>query len=332
MGEGAARVKVLVTGGSGFLGAAIVRRLVERGDEVGTLSRGAHAVPAGVDARRGEISDAGVVDEAVRGCDAVVHTAAKVGGWGRAVDFHRTNVVGTRHVVDACLRHGVRRLVYTSSPSVVSSAGDLEGVDESHPSGAYLADYPRTKAKAEALVLAADGPALTTVALRPHLLFGPGDTQLVPRLVERAKAGRVVLPSGPDKRVDCTYIDNAVDAHLLALESSRCGGRAYFIGQGEPVPSRWLIDRVLACAGVPPVSRRLPPSLLFAAGALCETTYRVLGIFDREPPITRFVAHELCTAHWFDLSAARRDLGYTPRVSLEEGLRRLAAALAEPGR
>lgn len=310
-------MKVLVTGGTGFLGAAIVRRLRERGDEVRVLSRSAG----------GDIADAGLVQTAVHGCHAVVHTAARVGSWGRPADFHRTNVLGTQNVIDACVRHGVSRLVYTSSPSVVSSDGDLEGVDESHPSGPYLAEYPRTKAKAEALVLAAHSATFTTVALRPHLLFGPGDTQLVPRLIAKAKAGRIVLPSGPDKLVDCTYIDNAVDAHVLALSSRACGGRAYFIGQGDPVPSRWLVDRVLACAGLPPVRRRLSPSLLYALGALCETTYRALRIYDREPPITRFVAHELCTAHWYDLSAARRNLGYTPTVDLEEGLRRLAASM-----
>ncbi|MEO6952628.1 MAG: NAD-dependent epimerase/dehydratase family protein [Polyangia bacterium] len=310
-------MKILVTGGTGFLGSAIVRRLEERGDEVRVLSRSAG----------GDVADEAVVQAAVRGCDAVFHTAARVGSWGRPADFHRTNVIGTQNVIDACVRHGIARLVYTSSPSVVSSDGDLEGVDESHPSGPYLAEYPRTKALAEALVLAASSATLTTVALRPHLMFGPGDTQLVPRLVDKAKAGRVVLPSGPDKLVDCTYIDNAVDAHLLALSSTRCKGRAYFISQGEPVPSRWLVDRVLGCAGLPPVRRRFSPSLLYALGAMCETTYRLLRIYDREPPITRFVAHELCTAHWFDLSAARRDLGYAPRINLEDGLSRLAASM-----
>ena len=182
-------------------------------------------------------------------------------------------------------------------------------------------------------MLAANRPALTTVALRPHLLFGPGDTQLVPRLVERAHVRAAsCCRRGPDKLVDCTYVDNAVEAHLLALESATgCGGRAYFISQGEPVPSRWLIDRVLACrrpaAGA---EAPLPVAAPRARARCARPRIGVLGIRDREPPITRFVAHELCTAHWFDLSAARRDLGYAPRVSLEEGMQRLAAALADP--
>ena len=328
-------MKALVTGGGGFLGLAIVRRLRARGDEVRTLSRSAHAEveAAGAQACLGDVGDRAAVEAAAAGCDAVIHTAAKVGSWGRPADFLRTNVGGTQHVIDACIQHGVARLVYTSSPSVVSSVGDLGGVDESQVSdGKHLAEYPRTKAEAERQVLATNSPTLSTIALRPHLMWGPGDTQLVPRLVAKAKAGRVILPSGPDKLVDCTYIENAVDAHLLALDalspSAACAGKAYFISNGMPVTSRWLMNAVLAAAGLPPIERRLPPRALYAMGVAAETSYRLLGRYDSEPPITRFVAHELCTAHWFDISAARRDLGYAPRVSIEEGLRRLSAALA----
>ncbi len=327
-------MRVLVTGGGGFLGLALVRRLLERGDAVRTLSRNEHAALAstGADVVRGDVAEADAVGRAVHGCDAVLHTAARVGAWGRREDFERTNVLGTRNVIEACLRHGVGRLVYTSSPSVVNALGDLEGVDEAHPSeGAYLADYPRTKAEAERAVLAANGAKLATVALRPHLMWGPGDTQLVPRLVAKARARRVILPSGPERLVDCTYIDNAVDAHLLALDALRpgatCAGKPYFISQGQPVSSRWLVNAVLAAAGLPAGQRTLSPRALYAAGFVAEVVYRALGVVDREPPITRFIAHELCTAHWFDIAAARRDLGYVPRVSIEEGLRRLKASL-----
>jgi nucleoside-diphosphate-sugar epimerase len=325
-------MRVLVTGGGGFLGQALVRRLLERGDSARVFARGDYPAlrALGAEVLRGDVGDASAVDVAVAGCDAVIHTAARVGSWGRYRDFHQTNVVGTENVLAACLVHRVSRLVYTSSPSVAHGSGDVEGIDESHPRPTrFDAHYPRTKAIAEQKVLAANGPTFATVALRPHLLWGPGDTQLLPRAIESARAGRFRFPSGPPKRMDCTFIDNAVDAHLLALDrlapGAPCAGRAYFISQGEPLPFTELVERVFTAAGVTAPRKTVSPWVLYGAGCVAELAYALLGIRDREPPVTRFVARQLTTAHWFDIRAARRDLGYVPRVSMEEGLRRLAA-------
>jgi nucleoside-diphosphate-sugar epimerase len=330
-------VTVLVTGGGGFLGRAIAGLLLGRGDRVRVLGRSDQPAlrAAGAEVRCGDVADPRVVAAAVDGCDAVIHTAARVGSWGPAREFQETNVGGTENVIAACRAHGIRRLVYTSSPSVAHGGGDAEGIDESHPYPArFAAHYPRTKAIAERLVLAANGPGLATVALRPHLIWGPGDTQLLPRVVARAAAGRLRLPGRGDNLVDCTYIDNAAAAHLLALDrlaAGDCAGRAYFISQGTPLPFGELLNRMLAAAGFPPVTKRISPRGLYLAGCLAEAAYTVLGIRDREPPVTRFVARQLTTAHWFDISAARRDLGYVPRVSIDEGLRRLAAVLRAQG-
>jgi nucleoside-diphosphate-sugar epimerase len=252
--------------------------------------------------------------------------------WGRAEDFERTNVAGTDAVISACRRHGVRRLVFTSSPSVVHERGDLEGVDESTPyAEAYDADYPRTKAEAERRVLAADGPELSTVALRPHLIWGPGDTHVVPQIVERARSGRLRLIDGGRKLVDTVFVDNAVDAHLLAAErlepGAACSGRAYFVTNGEPKPLAEIVNRILGAAGEPPVSRSVPRSVALRMAAVVESAYRLLPL-SGQPPMTRFIAHSLATAHWYDISAAERDLDYRPRVSLDEGFERLASWFA----
>ncbi|MFO0929911.1 MAG: NAD-dependent epimerase/dehydratase family protein [Gemmataceae bacterium] len=205
-------------------------------------------------------------------------------------------------------------------------------VDESVPYPThYEAHYPRTKADAERRVLAANGPDLATVALRPHLIWGPGDNHLVPRILARARAGRLRRIGRGDKRIDSVYIDNAADAHLLAADrlapGSPVAGKVYFVSNGEPIPTWDLVNRILAAANLPPVTRSVPAPLAYAVGGLLETVYGCLWP-DAEPPMTRFVARELATAHWFDLTAARRDLGYAPRVSIDEGLRRLADWLA----
>jgi len=335
-------MKALVTGGSGFLGGAIVRQLRARGDSVRILSRGRQPgtrAPGGhenvmedVERILGDVAEEEVVLRAAEGCDVVFHVAARVGGFGPRSEFERTNVLGTIRVIDACRRAGVPRLVYTSTPSVVHTGADIEGGDETLPYARHFeAAYPETKAIAERLVLAADGPRLATVALRPHLVWGPGDNQLLPRLLARARAGRLRLVGSGEKKVDATYVDNAAAAHLLAADrlgpGAPCAGRPYFIAQGEPAPARVLIDGVLAAAGLPPVERRIPLRLAWLAGALAELAYHLLGRQD-EPPITRFAARQLASAHWYDLTAARRDLGYVPSVSTTEGLRRLRAHLA----
>jgi nucleoside-diphosphate-sugar epimerase len=323
-------MNALVTGGGGFLGGAIVRRLRARGDAVRSLSRGRYPDldALGVTQFQGDVADAEAVAAAAAGCDVVFHVAARAGVGGRYSEYHRANVTGTENVLAACRRHGVRRLVYTSSPSVVFDGRDMEGVDESVPYPThYDAPYSRTKALAEQRVLRANSPDLATVSLRPHLIWGPGDNHLIPRIIRRARAGRLRRVGRASKLIDSTYIDNAADAHLLATDrlapGSPVAGKAYFLSQGEPVPLWDLVNRILAAAGLPPVTRYVPYPAAYAAGCVMEVGYAMFCP-RCEPPMTRFLARELSTAHWFDLSAARRDLGYAPGVSLDEGLRRLA--------
>jgi nucleoside-diphosphate-sugar epimerase len=322
-------VKVLVTGGTGFLGRRIVERLVARGDEVRILARGVTGtgLPAGAESRRGDVEDAAEVAEALRGCEVVFHTAAMVGDWGPLAEFRRTNVEGTRNVLEACRLHGVRRLVHTSTPSVVFDGRDMEGVDESVPyARTFEAAYPETKAEAERLVLAANGPALATTALRPHLVWGPGDTHLVPGILARAQHDKLTLVGDGSNRVDSTYIDNAVDAHLAAAErlapGAPCAGKVYFISNGEPLPIRELLNRILAAGHLPPVAHSAPLWVALTAAWIQETLFRLLNK-ENAPLFTRFVVREMATAHWFDITAAKRDLGWTPRVSIDEGMVRL---------
>lgn len=325
---------VMVTGGGGFLGRALVRRLLDRGLQVRSLARGDYPELRawGVETFAGSIDDRALVRRALGGCEVVFHVAAKVGTSMKREGFVRTNIDGTQAILDACRDEGVPKLVYTSTPSVVHGGGDLEGVDERLPYPSHFgAHYAATKAEAERRVLAADSPTLSTVALRPHLVWGPGDTNLLPRLVARAKAGRLRLVGRTPKRIDTTYIDNAVDAHMLAAErvgpGAACAGRAYFIANDEPIEQEVMINRLLAAAGLPPASRRISRAAASTVGAILEFVYWASGS-DAEPIMTRWLAEQLSSAHWFDLGAARRDLGYAPGVSVDEGLRRLAQSLA----
>jgi nucleoside-diphosphate-sugar epimerase len=322
-------MNVLVTGGGGFLGGAIVRRLAARGDQVRAFQRGHYPELAmlGVECVQGDVADFAAVRNACAGCELVCHVAAKAGVWGPRDDFFRANVTGTENVLRACREVGVRRLVYTSSPSVVFDGTDMEGVNEAAPYPQHFeADYPESKAIAEMKVLHANSPELATVSLRPHLIWGPGDPHLVPRILARARAGQLRRIGRADKKVDSVYIDNAADAHVLAADklapASPIAGKVYFITNGEPLPLWELINKILACAGLPPVTRTISPRLAYFAGSVLETTHRWLGL-KSEPRLTRFLARELATAHWFDISAARRDLGYEPKVSIAAGLEQL---------
>ena len=281
-----------------------------------------------------DLGNQAAIREACRGMQAVYHVAAKVGVWGDASDFHRANVFGTRAVIDGCKAFGVDRLVYTSTPSVVYNGRDLAGANESLPLTRHCpSPYPTTKALAEALVTGAHGRILKTVALRPHLIWGPGDPHLVPRLLERAQAGRLRIVGGGHNRVDMVHVENAADAHIaaeraLARPDSPAGGRAYFITNGEPVVLWEWINGLLVSLGRPPVTRKVPLWMAAAVGAACEALW--LLPLKGEPPMTRFVAAELAKDHWFDLSAARRDLGYSPRISMAEGTRGLVEWLRSP--
>lgn len=322
-------MKALVTGAGGFLGFAIAQALVHRGDQVRGFSRSAYPDldALGVEQRSGDLSDSHAVDAAVDGADVVFHVAGKPGAWGSYRSFYEANVLGTENVIQACRRHGVRDLVFTSSPSVVSQRGDLEGVDESLPiPSSFLAHYPATKAEAEKLVRRANGPELRTVSLRPHLVWGPRDPNLLPRLVARADGLRRI--GDQDKLIDTTYIDDATQAHLLAARKLRddpevVAGNAYFISSDAPIGTWTMIDRMLAAADRPPVRKRIPRGVAYALGWLFEVFYQGLRLRS-EPPLTRWVVTELSSAHWFDITAAKRDLGYEPRVNLDEGMERLA--------
>lgn len=326
-------MNVLVTGGGGFLGGAICRQLLSRGDRVAAMQRSPAPALEALGARVIRI-DLGHATDLARhfdGMDAVIHTAGKAGVWGPYETYHRVNVTGTERVLEACRAAGVPHLVFTSSPSVAHGGGDIEGADESLPYPEhYASPYPATKAQAERAVLAANGANLDTVALRPHLIWGPGDPHLLPRLLQRVRRGRLALP-GAGKLIDTVFVENAAEAHLLALDRLRrdgaCAGRAYFISNGEPRAQGEIVKALLEAAGIEVEIRPVPPWAAMTAARLIETAWKWTGR-EREPPITRWSAEQLCTAHWYDLSAARADLGYRPRVGIDEGLARLRASFA----
>lgn len=322
-------MRALVTGGGGFLGSALVRRLLERGDKVRILARGEYPELQDLGAKltRGDVRDAEATAKACEGMDVVFHTAAKAGGWGDPREYEAINIQGTANVIAGCRSGAVRILVHTSSPSVVHSGGDIDGADESIPYGTHFtADYPRTKAIGERLVREAADVTLSTIALRPHFIWGPGDRHLLPRLLVRARAGKLRQVGTRDVKTDTIYIDNCVDAHLLAAEKLQAGaplgGRAFFISDGEPIGVWTMANRMLAAAGAPQVGKPVPAWLAYGLGATLEAAHKVFGI-DREPMMTRFAASELSHVQWFDISAARRDLGYAPRVTIDEGMKRL---------
>lgn len=324
--------QVLVTGGGGFLGRRIVEMLLGRGDRVRSFARSAYPELSalGAEVVRGNLESSEDLRRACDGCELVFHVAAKPGIWGAYEEYHRPNVVGTENVLAACRACGVPALVYTSSPSVVFDGNDMEGVNESVPYPAhYEAHYPKTKAIAERAVLAANGPNLATVSLRPHLIWGPRDNHLVPRIIARASSLRRI--GGTNKLVDSTYIDNAAEAHVLAGQTLRPraahAGKAYFISNGEPRPLWELVNGILSAANLPPVQRAVPRAVALVAALGMEGAYRVFGI-QGEPRLTRFLVRELCTAHWFDISAAGRDFGYHPAISVDAGLSRLRAWLS----
>lgn len=368
-------MNTLVTGGTGFLGRQIVERLLAEGRNVTVLGR----TPApGLEQRgirfvRASLDQADAVRAACAGIETVYHVAARVGVWGPYEEFFRTNVLGTRALLAGCREHGVKRLVLTSTPSVVYNGRDLAGADESLPlTTACPSAYPLTKAIAEREVLAANSPGLRTIALRPHLIWGCGDPHLIPRVLARARTGRLRIIGPGTNRVDMVHVTNAVDAHLLAeaalqqchvlrdITSSggptechvlrdkpdrpsddvchtlydklaprrRADGRAFFITNGEPVRLWPWINDLLVALGEPPVKKRISLGAASTLGAACELAWRALRLAG-EPPMTRFVAAELAKDHWFDISAARRDLGYTPRVTMAEGTAELVRWLRD---
>ncbi len=319
-------MRVLVTGASGLLGRGTALSLLARGDDVTVLQRRTAALPC----REvlGDVADPVAVRTAAAGQDAVVHLAAKVDVVGRWAEYARANVVGTRVIVAACRAAGVRRLVHVSSPSVAHAGQPLVGVgaEPADPGGAR-GHYSRSKALAELIALAADGSELEVLAVRPHLVWGPGDTQLVERIVTRARTGRLLLPGSGAALIDTTYVDNAVDALLAALDAAGVHGEALVVSNGEPRPVAEVIARLCAAAGVRGPRGRVPVSAAWLVGALVEGAWAGLRRRDT-PPLTRFLVEQLSTAHWFDQRRTREVLRWTPRVGLDEGFARLAAAYA----
>lgn len=333
--------RAFVTGAGGFLGKAICKRLLAAGIKVTGFARGNYPalIAMGVEMVKGDIADERALLDAMQGCDLVFHVASKAGVWGSKQSYFSPNVDGARHIIDACKACNIERLVYTSTPSVTFAGVDEAGNDESAPyAEQFLNYYGESKAIAEQMMLAANGAMLAngkllgTTALRPHLIWGPNDPHLVPRVLERAEAGRLKLVGSEDKLVDTIYVGNAAYAHILAAltlaNSADCAGKAYYLSNDEPITMATMLNKILGCKNLPPVTKRVPTNLAYAAGCILESIYALLGKKD-EPIMTRFVARQLSTSHYFDISAAKRDLGYQALVSIDEGMEQLKTSLQQ---
>jgi nucleoside-diphosphate-sugar epimerase len=326
-------MRALVTGGGGFLGSAITRQLLERGDEVTILSRSRYpdmeslgATPLQLD-----LTVPGGLVQAVSGMDVVFHVASKTGVWGPRESFMQVNVEGTRNLLQACQAAGIRRFVYTGSPSATFDGSDAVNASEAdcgYPSH-FESDYPESKAIAEQLVLAANDEQMATTALRPHLIWGPRDPHIIPRLIERRQRGRLAKVGDGTNRVAITYIDNAAAAHVQAADvlapGSKNAGKAYFISDEEPVVLWSWIDELLINVGQPPINRSISRGLAHSVGTVLEWVWRLFRL-KGEPPMTRFVAAQMASSHWYDLSAARGDFGYHPVIEPKEAMARTVAA------
>jgi 2-alkyl-3-oxoalkanoate reductase len=321
-------VRVLVTGATGMLGRGVAQALADRGDRVTVLQR--HPARLGLPEVLTDISDAESVRRAVSNQDAVIHLAAKVNVVGPEAEYERVNVQGTRAIVNACVTAGVRRLVHVSSPSVAHAGNSLigRGADPANPVAAR-GPYARSKAAAELIALGADRGQLAVVAVRPHLVWGPGDTMLVARVVNRARRGRLPLIGSGTALMDSTYVVNAVEALVAALD--RCvaaRGQALVVTNGEPRPVAELLAALCRAAGAPEPTRHVPVRLARVSGTLVESLWGLTqhlrpGRFDDDPPLTRFLVEQMSTAHWFDQRQARQLLQWRPRVSLDEGFAEL---------
>ena len=326
---------VFVTGAGGFLGKAITTRLIAAGIKVTGFARGYYPEleKLGVTMIQGDLADEQAVVDAMQGCDLVFHVASKAGVWGDRDSYFRPNVDGASNIVKGCKGHGIPYLVYTSTPSVTFDGHDEDGIDETMPhASSFLNYYAHSKSLAERLILDSNNTSLKTVALRPHLIWGPGDPHLVPRVIERGRVGRLKLVGKQDKLVDTIFIDNAAYAHILAanelmVSDSKCEGKAYFLSNDEPIEMAKMLNLILACDHQAPVTKRVPVVVAYFVGAILEFVYKMLNKKD-EPMMTRFVAKQLSCSHYFDISAAKADFGYQPLVSIKEGMDRLAKSIS----
>ncbi|MBU1233728.1 MAG: NAD-dependent epimerase/dehydratase family protein [Proteobacteria bacterium] len=325
--------RVLVTGGGGFVGSHIVRLLHLRGVECLVVGRNRYPEieALGVQCLQGDICDPLFLLDCCREVDTVFHVAALAGIWGKWDDFYRINVLGTENVLTACRKNKIRHLIYTSTPSVVFNGKDIVNGDERLPyADRFLCHYARSKVMAEKMVLAGAGEELLTCAIRPHLVWGPGDPHLIPRLLERGRQRQLKKVGDCTNMVDISYVENVGEAHLLAaqnLESTgNASGQAYFISQGEPVNLWQWIDELFKRMDVPPVQSRVPFSLAYAAGTLLEGLHSIFAP-TKEPRMTRFLAEQLAKSHCFSIAKAQQDLGYHARISTEEGMERLCRSM-----
>jgi nucleoside-diphosphate-sugar epimerase len=325
-------MRVLLTGATGFLGRALVRRFADAGHTVVALVREPDAAlgERGIEQIEGDVTSLDRMITAAAGCDAVVHSAARVAPLGRIEDWYDVNVAGTNHVLAACEYNDVRSLVFTSCAGVVIDRGELNGVNEMQRLPARApSPYLATKALAEQHVLAANGPKLATVAIRPHLLWGPGEPRLLPRLAALARAGKLRLFGEPGRRIDTCYVDNAADAHLAALDRIEPGasiaGKAYFVTQGEPATVDGFLNGLLRAAGFPAETRRVSAGVARLLASTAPLRHALMG---SDPLVTADSLALFGQSAWFNIAAARRELGYAPRVGMAEGFARVSSHLA----
>jgi nucleoside-diphosphate-sugar epimerase len=324
------KTKILITGAGGFLGSHIARKLFSKNDyEVYSFSRSHYPLldQWNVIQRHGDLKNYSDVKSALAGMDAVIHTASLVGMWGRYEDFYATNVTGTENILKAMQELGIKKLVYTSTPSVAFGTDDLCGVDEKTPyPEKYLTHYAGTKSIAERKVLAANSTELSTISLRPHLIYGPGDLNLIPRVISAQKKGRLKIIGDGNNLVDVTYVENAADAHVMALEKlspdHKIAGNAYFLGQG-PVKLWDFTNEILVRSGLSPVTKKISIKTAYTIGFFIECILKLMCLYKVDPPMTRFVALQLGKSHYFSHHNLEHDLGYSPSVSIEEGINRL---------
>lgn len=323
-------MRVLVTGATSAIGRGVAQALLARGDDVRVLQRSASGL--GVKEFRADLTDADAVRAAVSGVDRVVHLAAKVGITGSYAEFERVNVTGTQTLLRCAREAGVGGFVHVSSPSVAHAGTSLVGAGaDPADATATRGHYARTKARAENWALGMSSPEFPVLVIRPHLMWGPGDTQLVGRIVERAKARQLMLIGDGAALIDTTYLTNAVDALVAAVDRVPANpGEVLVVSNGEPRPVVELVTGICRAAGVPPPTRSVPRGLALAAGALVDRAWSFARRTD-EPPLTRFLAEQLSTAHWFDQRHTREVLGWEPRVSIADGFELLAASFRSAG-